>query len=144
MSNDDNDSDGVAQGGVLKKKKPKPPKPPNLTLSVAPTSVSEGHSATVTVSVNKANATQDIDVHYALSGTALVNNHFVLCGDPGVITIPKGATSATARLSAIANDLNLGTESVTITVSPSSAYKLPKKGAKATIAITNVPPPLCP
>jgi hypothetical protein len=143
MADDDSLGETSDTGRTSRKGKPKPPKPPNAALSVTPTALTEGHSATVTVSINKAN-TQNIDIHYSLSGTALLNNHFVVCGDPGTITIPKGATSATTRLTAIANDLNLGAESVTISLSPSSAYKLPRKGAKATINITNVPPPLCP
>jgi hypothetical protein len=96
------------------------------------------------VTANKANPTQAIDIKYSMTGTAVPNTHFTICGEPGTITIPAGATTATARLTAIANDLNLGTESVTISLTPNSAYKLPKKGAKATINITNVPPPLCP
>jgi hypothetical protein len=144
------DQDSLGQEGETdmvspqKKSKPKPPKPPNVTLSVSPTSVTEGNGANVMVSINKANPTQSIDIKYSLSGTALLNTHFAICGEPGTITIPAGATTATARLTAIANDLNLGTESVTISLTPNSAYKLPKKGAKATVNITNVPPPLCP
>lgn len=144
MADDETSDLATAKSNVTQKKKPKPAKPANITLSVSATNLSEGGSSTIMVTANKANATQPITIGYSLSGTAQLNTHYTICGDPGMITIPAGASSALIRLTAIANDLNLGTESVTITLSPGSGYKLPKKGAKATINITNVPPPLCP
>ena len=140
---DDGMSDfALSQGGVLQRKKKV--KPPNITFSVSPTNINEGGDATVMVSTNKINPSQPVTVNYSLTGSAILNTHYTVCGTPGAITIPAGASSATIRISALANDLNLGAETATITLLRSSAYKLPKRGATATINITNVPPPLCP
>jgi len=140
----DDDASGMAVTNRSMMPKKKKAKPPKVTLSVSPTNINEGGTVTITVAANKVNPTQDVTVNYSLTGTALLNTHYTVCGDQRTITIPAGAASASVRLTAIANDLNLGAESATITLSPSSAYKLSKKTSKATVNITNVAAPLCP
>jgi hypothetical protein len=140
---DDGMSDFSLSQDALPQRKKTKVKPPNITFSVSPTSINEGGGATVMVSTNKINPSQPVTVNYSLTGSAILNTHYTVCGTPGAITIPAGASSATIRISALANDLNLGAEMATITLLKSSAYKLPKR-ATATVNITNVPPPLCP
>ena len=134
----------------MPQRRPRPPKqkPPNLTLAVSPLNINEGNSATITVVANRSNP-RPVTVRYSITGTAELNTHYTICGEPGALIIPPGARSASIRLSALANDLNVGMETATINLLPSPAYKLPKakkKGPRpgATINIANVPPPLCP
>jgi hypothetical protein len=71
-----------------------------VTVSAAPTSIQSGQNATFTIStsVPAAGATT---VSYSMSGSAILGKNYSLSGNPGQVTIPNGASSATVTLSLI-------------------------------------------
>src|SRR5205814_6521430 len=113
------------------------PVPVRVRLTVAPTQINEGQSATYTVSAFSA-VSQSITVGYAMSGTATPGTDYALNGTPNQVTIPAGQSSATVTLKARLDHVTEGTETAIMTLQPGSGYILgnPKQ---ATISILDSP-----
>jgi hypothetical protein len=71
---------------------------PAVTVSAAPTSIQSGQTSTFTIStsVPVVGATT---VRYTMGGNAILGGNYSLSGNPGQVTIPNGASSATVTLS---------------------------------------------
>jgi uncharacterized protein (DUF1800 family) len=95
---------------------------PSLSVSAAVSSTAAiGSSPAQVVFSRSGNADAPVTVTYSVSGTATPGVDFT--GLPGSITIPAGATSATAFVTA-ENIAATGTKSATITLAPQSGYEL--------------------
>ncbi|HZR78751.1 MAG TPA: hypothetical protein VFA58_06050 [Chthoniobacterales bacterium] len=111
---------------------------PTITISVSPSSVVEGNDATFRVS-SSAVVSQPLTVHYTMRGTALTGSDYILSGTPGAVTIVAGQNFATVTLHAIADHITEKSETAAMVLTSGSGYKLPKRGAKATVTILNGP-----
>jgi predicted Zn-dependent protease len=71
---------------------------PAVTVSAAPTSIQSGQTSTFTIStsVPVVGATT---VRFTMGGNAILGANYSLSGNPGQVTIPNGASSATVTLS---------------------------------------------
>lgn len=78
-------------------------------------------------------------VSYVMRGTALNGSDYTLNGIPGRVTIAAGQNSATITLHSIADHVREKTESAIAVLASGSGYKIPRSGAKATLAILNGP-----
>jgi hypothetical protein len=104
-----------------------------MHVSANPTSLSEGQSATFTISATSLNPSQAITVNYSTTCSATPASEFYTLTDQngrnlgissGSVTIPSGAASATITLNAISNSLSDGSETVTLTLNGGSGYKI--------------------
>jgi hypothetical protein len=111
---------------------------PTITVSVSPGSVSEGNDATFTFSSSVV-VSQSVTVSYVMRGNALDGIDYTLSGTPGEVTIGGGQNSATVRLHSIADHVKEKNETAVMALSSGSGYKIPKRGAKATLTILNAP-----
>jgi hypothetical protein len=109
---------------------------PTMTVSVSPGSVIEGSDATFTFSSSVV-VSQLVTVNYSMRGTATNGIDYTLDGTAGQVTIAAGQSSATVTLHAIADHLKERNETAIMTVVSGPDYKLPKRGAKATLTIIN-------
>jgi matrixin len=93
----------------------------SVSLSVAPTSIRRGGSATFTVSTSQP-ASSTVTVSYQMSGTAIFGSNYSLSGTPGQVTIQAGASSATVTLT----ELSVGRrgKTATMTLNPGPDYTL--------------------
>jgi hypothetical protein len=62
-----------------------------------------------------------------------------LGGTPGQATIGVGQNSATVALHSIADGVREKNETAVMALTAGSGYKIPKRGAKATLTILNGP-----
>jgi hypothetical protein len=115
-----------------------PSSTPTMTVSVSPGSVIEGSDATFTIS-SSAVVSQSLTVGYMMRGTAINGTDYTLSGTPGQVTIGAGQNSATVTLHSIADHVRERNESAIMALSSGGGYKLPKRGAKATLTILNGP-----
>ena len=115
-----------------------PSSTPTITVGVSPGSVVEGDDATFTVSASSP-VSQPIVVSYSVRGTAIDGSDYMLDGTPGQVTIDVGQSLATVALHSIADHVKERNETVIMTLSTGAGYKLPKRGAKATLTIINGP-----
>jgi hypothetical protein len=115
-----------------------PTSTPTVTISVSPGSVVEGNDATFTFSSSTVVA-QSLTINYSMRGTALNGADYTLGGTAGQVTITSGTNSATATLHSIADHVKERSETAIMTVTSGSGYKLPRRGAKATLTILNGP-----
>ncbi len=113
-----------------------PSSTPTINVSVSPGSVVEGDDATFTFSSSAA-VSQSTTVNYSMRGTAINGTDYTLSGTPGQVTITSGQNSATVTLHSIADHVKERNETAIMAVSAGSGYKLPKRGAKATVTIIN-------
>ena len=105
-------------------------------MSVSPTSIHEGGSATYTVFASAA-VSQSINVNYAMSGTATFNTDYALStGTAGHVTIPAGQASATVTLKAKKDTVSEGTETAIMTLQAGTGYKVSQHNS-ATVSILN-------
>jgi hypothetical protein len=74
-----------------------------------------------------------------IRGTALSGSDYTLNGNPGRVTIAAGQRSATVTLHSIADHVKERSESAVMALASGSGYKLPKRGAKATLMVLNGP-----
>jgi len=105
-------SQGAAEAGSLSGAKGNVAAPV-ATLSVTPTQVNEGGSASYKITLSKAASTA-LTVTYNTNGTAVRGTHYTLSGTK--FTIAAGATTGTLTLSALNTGLNSGSETVTVTL----------------------------
>jgi hypothetical protein len=111
---------------------------PTITVSVSPSSVIEGSDATFTVSSSVV-VSQPVTVSYAMRGSALNGIDYTLSGTPGQVTIGAGQNSAIVTLHSIADHVREKNETAVAALASGSGYKLPIRGAKATLTILNGP-----
>jgi hypothetical protein len=108
-------------------------------VSVAPTTVNEGGTASFTISAIPA-PSQSVTVFYTTSGTATPGTDYTLGGTPNQAVIPAGQTSVTIPFHALLDTATTEKrESVKLKLSAGTGYKLNKTGKSATIKIINVP-----
>jgi hypothetical protein len=108
-----------------------------VNLSVSPTQISEGQTATYTVTASST-VSQSITVGYAMSGTATNNTDYKLNGTANQVTIPAGQSSATVMLKSKADHVTEGTETAIMTLQPGSGYKVGRNN-QATLSIMDSP-----
>lgn len=101
--------------------------PPTVNLSVYPTQIHEGGTATYTVSISPA-VFQSMTVNYSMSGKATLGSDYTLSGTPGQVTISGGQTSATVTLTALTDSVKEKSETAIMTLQPGSGYNLPGSG----------------
>lgn len=111
---------------------------PIITVSVSPSQVLEGNDAVFTFS-SSATVSQSLTVSYLLRGTALQGSDYSLGSPTGQVVFAAGQRSATVTLHANADHVTERNESVILAVNSGAGYKLPKRGAKATLTILNAP-----
>ena len=78
-------------------------------------------------------------MNYSVGGTATNGIDYTLGGATGEVTIAAGQRSATLILHSIADHVKEKSETAIIIPSSGAGYKLPKRGAKATLTIVNGP-----
>lgn len=108
-----------------------------MSVSVAPSQVSEGSDATFTIS-SSVPVSQPIKVKYSMSGKAKKGIDYTLSGISGQITIPAGQSSANVVLHASADHVTENSEPAIMTLTSGAGYKL-STHVKATLTITNGP-----
>lgn len=74
-----------------------------------------------------------------MRGTAINGPDYTLSGTSGQVTIGAGQNSATVTLHSIADHVREKNETAVMALSSGSGYKIPKRGAKATLTILNGP-----
>jgi hypothetical protein len=74
-----------------------------------------------------------------MRGSAINGSDYTLTGTPGQATIGAGQNSVTVALHSIADHVREKNEMAVMALSSGSGYKLPKRGAKATVTILNGP-----
>jgi len=84
----------------------------SVSLSVAPSSIRRGGTATFTVSTSQP-ASNTVTVSYRMSGTAVFGSNYSLSGTPGQFTIQPGSSSATVTLT----EFSVGKRGKTATMS---------------------------
>ena len=100
---------------------------PTLTLSVTPTTFSEGAGANAATGTVMRNTSTTSTLVVALSSTDTTKATV-----PATVTIPIGATSATFAVTAVDNSIVDGTVSVTLAANATSYM-----GATATVSVTD-------
>src|SRR5207237_356484 len=104
-----------------------------ISVSANPMSITEGQSATFTISASSPNPSSPITVNYSTTCSATPASDFYTLTDQfgrnlglssGSVTIPSGAGSATVTLNALTNSLSVGSETVTLTLGGGAGYKL--------------------
>ena len=74
-----------------------------------------------------------------MRGSALNGTDYTLSGTPGEVTIDAGQNSATVILHSIADQVREKNETAVAALASGSGYKIPRRGAKATLTIVNGP-----
>lgn len=115
-----------------------PTSTPTIRISVSPTSVVEGNDATFTISASVA-VLQPLAVSYSMRGTGINGSDYTLTGTPGKVTIGTGQTSATVAIHSIADHVKEKSETAVMALTSGAGYKIPRRGAKATLTILNGP-----
>jgi Ca2+-binding RTX toxin-like protein len=113
-----------------------------LTVSISDaTSVNEGTALLYTVTLSGGTATTAITIPLTYAGTATPVLDYA--GQPVMVTIPAGATSATVTVPTLTDALVEGSETVVVNLgTPSNAAVTVVDGeGTGTILDTNVPPP---
>ena len=100
-------------------------------MSVSPSSIHEGQSATFTISMN-APAAQDIVVNYVMSGRAILGSDYTLSTNAGQALIAAGQSSVTITLNAIVDNVKEKGETAIMTLQPGSGYNFGSTGGKKT------------
>ena len=76
-------------------------------------------------------------VSYSMRGTALNGIDYTLSGTQGQVTIGAGQNSATITLHSIAGRVSGKNETAIMVLNSGVGYKIPKRGAEATLTILN-------
>jgi hypothetical protein len=119
---------------------PTPTATPIVHISVSPTQVTEGGSATFQISASP-NTVRPVAVNYSLVGKSTFGVDYTLSGglgQSGQITIPTGADSVSVTLTAMADQLKEKKESVTMTLNAGTGYKA-SKPKKAKLKFVDAP-----
>lgn len=103
-----------------------------VSLSVSPSSIQPGDTATFTISTSTPPA-NDITVGYRMTGTAYINSNYSLSGNYGQVTISAGSTSATVTLTELAAAKR--TKTAIMTLNSGSGYIL-KAPTTARVSLT--------
>jgi hypothetical protein len=74
-----------------------------------------------------------------MRGTALNGTDYTLNGSSGQVTIAAGQSSAAVTLHSIADHVKERNETAVMALATGSGYKIPRRGAKATLTIINGP-----
>lgn len=74
-----------------------------------------------------------------MRGTALNGIDYTLSGTAGQVTIAAGQSSAAVTLHSIADHVKERNETAVMGLASGSGYKIPRRGAKATLTIINGP-----
>ena len=74
-----------------------------------------------------------------MRGSALNGTDYTLSGTPGQVTIGAGQNSATITLHSIADHVAEKNETAIAALASGSGYKIPRRGAKASLTILNGP-----
>ena len=88
-------------------------------MSVSPSQIHEGSSATFTITANQALA-QDTIVGFAMGGKSRPGTDYTLSANQ--VTIAAGQTSATVTLTAISDGVKEKAETAIMTLQPGSGY----------------------
>ncbi|HJT82520.1 MAG TPA: hypothetical protein VJ719_15095 [Chthoniobacterales bacterium] len=116
---------------------PVPAVNPIVRVSVTPSQIVEGATATFIFSASAA-VSQPLTVNYSMGGTAKPGRDYTLDGTSRQITIPAGQTSATIVLHSIADHVREKNESAAVILGSGNGYKLPKR-PRAAVTIVNGP-----
>ena len=119
---------------------PPPPGPlaaPVLKISVSPSTIYRGQSATYTISADRA-AAQDIVIGYAMSGSAVLGLDYTVNSNPGQVILAAGQRTATITLTAIKGLNAKSGVTATMTLNPAAGYSFGSTGAPSgTLTILN-------
>ncbi len=115
---------------------PTPGSTPMISIVAAPTSISEGGTATFTISASFASDVP-LTVGYRMSGNAALNTEYTLDGTFGQVVIPAGATAAVVTLVAPSNPKRRGSETATMNVNLGALYGVASTSG-ASVTIRNV------
>jgi|GEM_PF-2497044 len=113
---------------------------PPPTISVSESDTTEGvivGSSGYFRFTRSGSTANDVTVNYTLGGTATSGTDYSALS--GSVTIPSGQTSADADVTALADNLVEGNETIIATISSNSAYAVGDP-ASATLTITDDPP----
>jgi len=80
-----------------------------------------------------------VTISYSMRGTAFNGTDYTLSGTAGEVTISAGQNSATVTLHSIADGVREKNETAVMALTTGSGYKIPRRGAKATLTILNAP-----
>jgi hypothetical protein len=116
---------------------PTPTPSPTIALSVSPTSITEGGSATFVVTASGV-STSAMTVPYSMRGKAVYGKHYTLSGTAGQVTIPAGSTTATVTLNSIPNSIKRRPKRAKMTLHPGFGYQL-SSSISASVTIVNAP-----
>jgi hypothetical protein len=108
--------------------------PFTVSLTVAPTQIGAGGTATYTVTISRPNQNSSVSVNYAMSGTAIEGTDYTLNTFTGQIVIQRGATTGSVTLNA-ADSSSSGNVVATMTLQPGSGYAISSPNA-ASVAIS--------
>jgi hypothetical protein len=110
---------------------------PAVTVAATSATATIGTSTNGVFTFSRTGATSAaLTVNYTLSGTAVNGTDYTRLGTS--VTIPAGASSATATVAALANSTGANPETVVLGLSASSAYNLGSPSS-ATVSITTPP-----
>lgn len=113
---------------------------PRLQVVITGQLAEPSTNASVTISYPTVALNRPITVNYVVSGNATVGSDYA--GLPGIYTIPAGANFTTFPISVLDDLIAEGPESVTITISPDSAYGVDSAARTASVTITDNEPSL--
>ena len=82
---------------------------------------------------------QPVTVSYSMRGTAINGVDYTLTDTTGQVTIAAGQSSTTITLHSIADHVTEKSETGIMALTSGTGYKIPKRGAKATLTILNGP-----
>jgi type VI protein secretion system component Hcp len=112
---------------------------PVVRISVSPTQISEGDSATFQITAS-ANSIRPVVLNYAMSGKATFGVDYSLSGgfgQTGQIIIPLGSDTASITLTSAADQVREKNETAKMALQRGTGYKL-SKPKKAKVKIQNV------
>jgi len=82
---------------------------------------------------------QPLTVRYLMRGTAINGIDYTLGGTLGQVTIGAGQKSVTVSIHSIADHMKEKSETAAMALASGTGYKIPKRGAKATLTVLNGP-----
>ena len=109
---------------------------PTVNVTVSPNQITEGHSATFTISVSPADHST-VTVNYQFTGTAKIGGDYTLNASPTSITIPAFQPTATIVLQSVKDNQKESAETAIMTFTKNSAYKTGSSGSATVKIIDN-------
>lgn len=95
-----------------------------ITLTVTPSQVNPGGTATCTATTSRINNNSGMGVGFSMSGTAINGTDYTLSTSSGQIFIKKGTSSRSITLTSLSNSPSRGPKTATMTLLPGSGYQL--------------------